>query len=58
MANKSSGYFQPQQAQEVATAFAKHEVEYMFIGKSGAILLGYPSSTQDVDLFPKKTEEN
>jgi len=58
MTNKSSGYFQPQQAQEVASAFAKHEVEYMFIGKSGAILLGYPSSTQDVDLFPKKTEEN
>lgn len=58
MANKLSGYFQPQQAQEVALAFAKHEVEYMFIGKSGAILLGYPSSTQDVDLFPKKTEEN
>jgi len=58
MENNFRSYFQPQQAQEVATAFAKHRVEYMFIGKSGAILLGYPASTQDVDLFPKKTEEN
>jgi hypothetical protein len=56
MANK--GYFQPQQAREVAEAFAKHKVEYMFIGKSGAILLGYPSTTQDVDLFPKKSKKN
>lgn len=38
--------------------FAKHGVEFMFIGKSGAILLGYPSTTQDVDLFPKKSKEN
>ena len=51
-------YFQPQQAREVAETFAKHKIEYMFIGKSGAILLGYPASTQDVDLFPKKSEEN
>lgn len=56
MANK--GYFQPQQAREVAETFAKYEIEYMFIGKSGAILLGYPSTTQDVDLFPKKSKIN
>ncbi len=56
--NNPRGYFQPQQAREVADAFAKFNVEYLFIGKSGAILLGYPSATQDVDLFPKKTEEN
>lgn len=54
----TKGYFQPQQAREVADAFAKYQVEYLFIGKSGAILLGYPSTTQDVDLFPKKSEEN
>ena len=54
----NKGYFQPQQARDVAKAFAKHHVEYLFIGKSGAILLGYPSTTQDVDLFPKKSEEN
>lgn len=52
------GYFQLQQAVEVAEVFAKHQVEFMFIGKSGAILLGYPSTTQDVDLFPKKDAEN
>jgi hypothetical protein len=56
MANK--GYFQPQQAREVADIFAKYKIDYLFIGKSGAILLGYPATTQDVDLFPKKSEEN
>ena len=50
--------FNPAQAQDVATAFAKHSVDYMFIGKSGAILLGYPGTTQDVDVFPRKSEEN
>ena len=30
----------------------------MFIGKSGAILLGYADATQDADLFPAKTPEN
>ncbi len=56
MENKK--YFKPEQAREVAEIFAKHKIEYMFIGKSGAILLGYPASTQDVDLFPKKSLEN
>ena len=55
---QNKGYFQPEQAREVAEVFAKHKVEYLFIGKSGAILLGYPATTQDVDLFPKKSEEN
>lgn len=50
--------FNPAQAEEVAAAFAKHNVDYMFIGKSGAILLGYPSTTQDVDIFPRKSPEN
>jgi hypothetical protein len=50
--------FSPLQAQEVASAFAKHKVDYMFIGKSGAILLGYPGTTQDVDVFPRKDPEN
>lgn len=50
--------FNPAQAQEVAAAFAKHGVDYMFIGKSGAILLGYPGTTQDVVVFPRKSEEN
>ncbi len=55
---QNKGYFQPEQAREVAEVFAKYKIEYLFIGKSGAILLGYPATTQDVDLFPKKSEEN
>src|SRR5437879_5584732 len=50
--------FSPAQAQEVAAAFAKKTVDYMFIGKSGAILLGYPGTTQDVDVYPRKDPEN
>jgi hypothetical protein len=50
--------FNPAQAEEVAAAFAKYKVDYMFIGKSGAILLGYPGTTQDVDIFPRKSPEN
>lgn len=50
--------FNPAQAQEVAVAFAAHKVDYMFIGKSGAILLGYPGTTQDVDVYPRKDPEN
>lgn len=52
------GYFQLRQAQEVAEVFAKYSVEFLFIGKSGAIILGYPAATQDVDIFPEKTIEN
>jgi hypothetical protein len=43
--------FAPLQAQELAAAFSAEGVDYLFIGKSGAILLGYPGTTQDVDLF-------
>jgi hypothetical protein len=50
--------FSPVQAQEVAAAFATYRVDYMFIGKSGAILLGYPGTTQDVDVYPRKDREN
>jgi len=50
--------FRPEQARLVADAFESHGVEYLFIGKSGAILLGYPGATQDVDLFPRKSPEN
>ncbi|MBI5387660.1 MAG: hypothetical protein HZA90_23620 [Verrucomicrobia bacterium] len=50
--------FHPLQAQEIARAFREHGVDYLFIGKSGAILLGYPGTTQDVDLFPARSAEN
>jgi hypothetical protein len=58
MNQPNRSYFQLQQAQEVAEIFAKHQVEFMFIGRSGAIILGFPAATQDVDLFPKKSAEN
>jgi hypothetical protein len=50
--------FEYRQAQEIRDAFARHGCRYLFIGKSGAILLGFPDTTQDVDLFPEKTSEN
>lgn len=50
--------FNPLQAQEVAEAFAAAGVEYLFIGKGAAILLGFPGTTQDVDVFPAKNENN
>ena len=50
--------FRPEQARVIADAFEKHGVEYLFIGKGGAILLGYPGATQDVDLFPRKSRDN
>jgi len=33
-------------------------VDYLFIGKSGAILLGFPGATQDVHIFPARSAEN
>ncbi len=50
--------FNPLQAQEVARAFNEAGVEYLFIGKSAAILLGYPGTTQDVVVFPVKSAKN
>jgi hypothetical protein len=52
------GAFDYQQAEEVRDAFARHGVRYLFIGKSGAILLGYPDTTQDADLYVEKSEPN
>jgi len=50
--------FTSEQAVAVAAACAAHKVDYLFIGKSGAILLGYPATTQDVDLFLPKDRQN
>jgi len=46
------------QAEEVRDAFGRHRVRYLFIGKSGAILLGYPDTTQDAHLFLEKSTAN
>jgi hypothetical protein len=50
--------FEYAQAEEVRDAFAQHGVRYLFLGKSGAILLGFPDTTHDADLFVEKTAEN
>ena len=50
--------FEYRQAQEVRDTFARHGVSYLFIGKSGAIILGYPDTTQDVDVFVQRSLEN
>src|SRR5215212_5638884 len=50
--------FDYRQASEVRDAFARHGVRYLFIGKSGAILLGFPDTTQDADLFLEKSTTN
>ncbi len=50
--------FEYRQAEEIRDALARHHVRYLFIGKSGAILLGYSDTTQDADLFVEKNREN
>lgn len=52
------GAFEYRQAEEIRDVFVRHNVEYLFIGKSGAILLGFPDTTQDADLYVKKTNTN
>jgi hypothetical protein len=52
------GEFRYTQAEEIRDAFSAHGVRYLFLGKSGAILLGYPDTTQDADLFVAKSPEN
>jgi hypothetical protein len=52
------GAFEYRQAEEIRDAFQRRGVRYLFIGKSGAILLGFPDTTQDADLFVDKTPEN
>lgn len=48
--------FHPLQAEEISRAFLQEGVDYLFIG--GAILLGYPGTTQDIDVYPARTPEN
>lgn len=50
--------FEYRQAEEVRDAFVRHGVRYLFLGKSGAILLGYPDTTQDADVYVEKSAAN
>jgi hypothetical protein len=50
--------FEYRQAEEVRDAFSRHGARFLFIGKSGAIFLGFPDTTQDAVLFVAKSEKN
>lgn len=50
--------FEFKNAQELARVFGRHGVRYLFFGKSGAILLGFSDTTQDVDLYVQKESGN
>ncbi|MEO7318501.1 MAG: hypothetical protein ABIZ56_05895 [Chthoniobacteraceae bacterium] len=45
-------------ASDLGRAFAEQGVEYLFIGKGAAMVLGYPGTTQDVDVFAAKNPDN
>jgi len=50
--------FEFKNAQELGRVFQDYGVRYLFFGKSGAILLGYSDTTQDVDLYVEKQAAN
>ncbi len=50
--------FEYRQAEEIRDIFLECGVCYLFIGKSAAILLGYPDTTQDAVVFPLRSPEN
>jgi hypothetical protein len=50
--------FEYRQAEEIRDSFARHGVEYLFLGNSGAILLGFPDTTQGVIGFVRRSDAN
>lgn len=50
--------FEYRQAEEIRDALAGHGVRYLFIGKSAAVLLGFPDTTQDADIFVERSPGN
>ena len=50
--------FSAQRAKDIALVFNEEGIDYLFIGKSGAIILGYPGTTQDANLFLPKNRKN
>jgi uncharacterized protein (DUF1330 family) len=50
--------FEYRQAEEVRDAFARHGARYLFCGTSGAILLGYPDTTQVAHVYVEKSPAN
>jgi hypothetical protein len=52
------GAFEYRQAEEIRDAFARHGVKYLFIGKAGAVLLGFSDATQVTEIYADKSPEN
>jgi hypothetical protein len=52
------GAFEYRQAEEIRDTFQRYQVKFLFLGKSGAILLGFPDTTQDADVFLEKSPTN
>lgn len=50
--------FELAQARELSEALSRHGADYLYLGKAGAILLGYPGTTLDLDLFAPRSREN
>jgi hypothetical protein len=50
--------FDYRQAEEIRDALQRHGCRYLFLGKSGAVLLGFPDTTQDADLFVDREPGN
>jgi len=49
---------QTEDAYRLRDALAEHGVEYMIIGKAALILQGFPGTTQDIDIFVSKEDDN
>jgi len=50
--------FEFRQAREIRDALARHHVRYLFLGKSGAILLGFPDTAAVANVFLQRDPEN
>ncbi|HZL38287.1 MAG TPA: hypothetical protein VFC78_23440 [Tepidisphaeraceae bacterium] len=50
--------FSYRQAEEIRDAFARHGCRYLFIGNTGAVLLGFPDTTHIVEVFVQKSADN
>jgi hypothetical protein len=50
--------FEYRPAQEIRDALARHGCRYLFIGQSGAILLGFPDTTHYAHLFVDRSPES
>ncbi|MBI3764510.1 MAG: hypothetical protein HY260_21935 [Chloroflexi bacterium] len=48
--------FEYTQAEEIRDTFARHGVRYLFIGDTGAVLLGFPDAGAAAEVFLELTE--